>query len=128
MDLKDYFESANGLGVLSTANEEGRVNAALYSKPQVIDDEHVAFIMADRLTHANIRKNPHAIFLFKEEGPGYQGKRIYLSKENETEDKELIERTCKREYSAPFCEPEYLKNTYLVTFSVQSVEPLVGAK
>lgn len=92
MDLKDYFESAQGLGVLSTANEEGKVNAALYSKPHVIDDGHVAFIMADRLTHANIRNNPHAVFLFKEEGPGYQGKRVYLTKENETDDKAVIER------------------------------------
>lgn len=128
MDLKNYFESAQGLGVLSTANDEGKVNAALYSKPHVIDDAHVAFIMADRLTHANIRKNPHAIFLFKEDGPGYQGKRFYITREKETDDKALIERTCKREYNAPYCEPEYLTNTFLVTFSVRSVEPLVGAK
>jgi hypothetical protein len=128
MDLKKYFESTNGLGVLSTADEEGKVNAALYSKPHVIDDAHVAFIMADRLTHANIQKNPHAVFLFKEEGAGYQGQRVYLTKEDETTDKELIERTCKREYPRPICEPHYLENTYLVTFSVRSVLPLVGGK
>jgi hypothetical protein len=41
MDLKEYFTSTNGLGVLSTADEKGKVNAAVYSKPQVIDDTHV---------------------------------------------------------------------------------------
>lgn len=128
MDLKKYFESTDGLGVLSTADEDGKVNAALYSKPHVIDDTHVAFIMADRLTHANIQKNPHAVFLFKEEGAGYQGQRVYLTKEDETTDKALIERTCKREYPRPICEPHYLENTYLVTFSVRSALPLVGEK
>lgn len=128
MDLKKYFEDTNGLGVLSTANEKGKVNAAIYTKPTVIDDTHVAFIMADKLTHANIQKNPHAVFLFKEDGSGYQGKRVYLTKESETADQELIKRTCKREYPLPFCEPHYLNNTFLVTFSVQLVLPLVGDK
>lgn len=41
MDLKEYFTSTNGLGVLSTADEKGKVNAAVYSKPEVIDDTHV---------------------------------------------------------------------------------------
>jgi hypothetical protein len=128
MKLKKYFESKKGLGVLSTADEKRKVNAAVYSKPHVIDDTHVAFIMADRLTHANTQKNPYAIFLFKEDGAGYKGKRLYLKKESETDDQELIDRTCKREYAGSICEPRYLKHTFLVTFSVQSVLPLLGKK
>ena len=128
MDLKKYFSSKKGLGVLSTADKKGKVNAAVYSKPHVIDDKHVAFIMADRLTHANTKKNPYAIFLFKEEGSGYKGKRFYLKKQSETEDQELIASTCKREYAGSICEPRYLKKTFLVTFSVQSVLPLLGEK
>lgn len=128
MDLKKYFESTKGLGVLSTADEKGKVNAAVYSKPQVIDDGHVAFIMGDKLTHANLKSNPCAVFLFKEDGPDYQGKRVYLKKESETDNQELIGRTCKREYPGPYCEPYYLKNSFLVTFSVESILPLVGEK
>jgi hypothetical protein len=128
MDLKKYFENALGLGVLSTADEKGKVNAAVYSKPQVIDDAHVAFIMGDKLTHANLKNNPWAVFLFKEDGPDYQGKRVYLKKESETDNQELVSRTCKREYPRVYCEPYYLKNSFLVTFSVQSVLPLVGEK
>jgi hypothetical protein len=128
MELKEYFDGKEGFGVLSTADEEGKVNAAVYTKPHVIDTERVAFIMGDKLTHANTQKNPYAIFLFREEGPGYEGKRLYLKKESETDDPELIKKTCDREYPAVFCEPHYLDNAYLVTFSVQKVLPLIGAK
>jgi len=128
MDLKKYFQGTKGLGVLGTADEKGKVNAAVYSKPHVIDDTHVAFIMGDKLTHANITKNPSAVFLYKEDGPGYEGKRIYLKKESETDNQEIITKTCQREYFRVYCEPYYLKNSFLVTFSVESVLPLVGEK
>lgn len=128
MDLKKYFQGTKGLGVLSTADEKGKVNAAVYSKPHVIDDRHVALIMGDKLTHANIKKNPSAVFLFKEDGPGYEGKRIYLRKEDETANPDEIGKICDREYPGVYCEPHYLKNTFLVTFAVESVLPLVGEK
>jgi hypothetical protein len=128
MSLKKYFESKKGIGVLSTADEKGKVNAALYSKPHIIDDKHVAFIMADRLTHANTTKNPRATYLFKEDGSGYKGKRLYLKRQSETEDQELIASTCKIEYAGRICEPRYLKKTFLVNFKVESVLPLLGKK
>ena len=128
MDLKEYFESTEGFGVLSTSDENGLVNAAVYTKPQVIDDSRVAFIMGDKLTHANTQKNPQAVFLYREEGPGYEGKRLYLKKESETDDPDLIKKTCVSEYPTVFCEPHYLDNAYLVTFAVDMVLPLVGAK
>ncbi|MFH0763639.1 MAG: pyridoxamine 5'-phosphate oxidase family protein, partial [Candidatus Omnitrophota bacterium] len=81
MDLKEYFEKKNGFGVLSTADENGKVDAAPYARPHVVDDTHIAFIMSDRLSHANIRKNPYAVYLFKEGWFGYRGKRLYLKKE-----------------------------------------------
>ena len=128
MDLSDYFDSTEGFGVLSTSDENGVVNAAVYTKPQVIDDSRVAFIMGDKLTHANTQKNPQAVFLYREEGPGYEGKRLYLKKESETDDPDLIKKTCVSEYPTVFCEPHYLDNAYLVTFAVDMVLPLVGAK
>jgi hypothetical protein len=94
----------------------------------VIDDKNVAFIMADRLTHANTNKNPYATFLFKEDGNGYNGQRLYLRKKKETEDQELIAATCKIEYAGSICEPRYLKKTFLVTYKVESVLPLLGKK
>ena len=128
MNLKMYFEGKTGIGVLSTADAKGKVNAAVYSKPQVIDDTHVAFIMGDKLTHANLMHNPWAVFLFKEDGPDYEGKRLYLKKVSETDDQDLIAGTCKREYPGPYCEPHYVKNYFLVTFSVELFLPLIGEK
>jgi hypothetical protein len=33
-----------------------------------MDDDTVAFIMAERLSHENLKKNPHAVYLFMEDG------------------------------------------------------------
>jgi hypothetical protein len=75
-----------------------------------------------------LKRTPYAVFLFKEDAPDYKGKRMYLKRENETDDQELIKRTCKREYPGPYCEPYYLKNSFLVYFAVDSILPLVGGK
>jgi len=58
MTLADYFEKARGVGVLSTADDKGRVNAAVYGRPHFMDENTVAFIASDRLTHANLKKIP----------------------------------------------------------------------
>lgn len=38
MDLKSYFDHTKGLGILSTANYDGQVDAAVYSRPHVMAD------------------------------------------------------------------------------------------
>ena len=58
MNLRDYFESVKGHGVLATADKDGRVDVAVYARPHFIDDETIAFIMRDRLTHHNLQSNP----------------------------------------------------------------------
>ncbi len=55
MNLQKYFEEHTGLGVLSTADKEGRVNAAVFSRPHHFEDGTVGFIMPNRLTHNNLR-------------------------------------------------------------------------
>ena len=74
MELKDYFENTKGVGVIATADKDGKVNAAVYARPHFLEDGTLAFIMRDRLTHSNIQSNPHAAYLFIENGPGYNGK------------------------------------------------------
>ena len=90
MDLKTYFENTRGTGVMSTADKDGRVDSAVYSRPHVMADGLVAFIMRDRLTHANLQTNPHAAYLFVEQEPGYRGKRLMLTKVREETDSELL--------------------------------------
>lgn len=126
MDLKSYFKKTRGLGVLSTADDQGRVDSAVYASPHVIDDTHVAFIMSNRLSRENVTKNPYAAYLYKQSGFGYNGKRLYLKKEKESDDRRLIEDTCKAAYPGPVCTDRYLKGSFIVFFKVESVLPLVG--
>jgi hypothetical protein len=125
MSLSDYFEKRAGTGILATADLSGRVNAAIYGRPHFIDDQTVAFIMADRLTHANLRTNGSAVYLFRESCERYVGRRLYLTKIRETDDPELIEeiRSRPRHGDRPG-DPHDKK--YLVYFHVDRVLPLIG--
>lgn len=125
MELQDYFNRKKGFGVLSTADDKGRVDAAAYASPHVIDDTHIAFIMGDKLSRANIVKNPYAVYLFKEDAPGYEGKRLYLKMEKETADQASVANACKTAWPGPYCGDKYLKGSFLVYFTIEKVLPLV---
>lgn len=124
MDLANYFASVKGTGVLATADNAGRVDTALYSRPHFMEDGTVAFIMRDRLSHANLQTNPHASYLFVEEGRGYQGKRLYLRKVREEKETERLYALRRRRYPSdddPEQDPKFL-----VFFQLENVRPLVG--
>jgi hypothetical protein len=123
MELKEYFQNIKGLGVLSTADSGGRVDAAVYSRPHFMEDGSLAFIMRDRLTHRNLESNPHASYLFKEDGTGYNGKRLYLTKIREEENSALIDSLSRRSYPA---DPERRESRFLVFFKLDKERPLVG--
>ena len=125
MKLKEYFENARGLGVLATADKSGKVNAAVYARPHVMEDGRIAFIMADRLSHANLQSNPYGAYLFKEEGAGYNGKRLYLKKVEETTDGDMISRL-RRKSSYPYGEKSEGEK-FLVYFKIEKELPLIGA-
>ena len=124
MNLHEYFESKTGIGVLSTADSQGRVDSAIYARPHVMDDGLLAFIMTDRLTHKNIQSNPHAVYLFKEIGPGWKGKRLFLTKVREEHDTELIQVLRRRKYSPE--EDVKMGSLHLVFFQLDHERPLVG--
>jgi hypothetical protein len=126
MDLEKYFESKKGLGVFSTADAEGKVNAAVYGTPHFLEKGLVSFIMADRLSHANLQSNPNAIYLFKEDGEEYQGKRLYLTKVKESEDQELIKPLMRRQKCSCLCDESKQGKYFLVSFKVDRELPLIG--
>ena len=125
MELKDYFENQQGVGVLSTADSEGNVNAAIYARPHVMDDGSVAMIMRDRLSHLNLQSNPKAAYLFMEDAPpGFKGKRLYLQKIKEEQDQERINELRRRCYQN---EDELNKEAmFLVYFRILKELPLIG--
>jgi hypothetical protein len=125
MNLKEYFGARHGIGILSTADAEGRVDAAVYSRPHVLDDGTVAFVMRDRLTHHNVSQNAHAAYLFIEEGSRLGGVRLFLRKLKEETDNDVIAAMTRRHLSA---EEDLAKGPkFLVTFAVEKILPLVGA-
>jgi hypothetical protein len=123
MNLKTYFEETKGMGVLATADGSGRVNAAVYARPHVMDDGSLALIMRDRLSHHNLQSNPHAAFLFREEGPGYKGLRLHLTKTREESGTPLVKELCRR------CRIDDKTDAvrYLVIFKTDKELPLIGA-
>ncbi|HBH86179.1 MAG TPA: pyridoxamine 5'-phosphate oxidase [Syntrophaceae bacterium] len=127
MKLSTYFEEKIGISVMATADDKGIVNAAIYSRPHFMDEETIAFIMADRLTHHNLKANPRAAYLFIESGDKYVGKRLYLTKIKEEKDSPLIATLRRRKIHSD--ENSYEAETkYLVYFRIDKVLPLIGDK
>jgi len=125
MSLIDYFDKTTGMGVLATSDAQGMVNAAVYGRPHFIDEENIAFIMAERLSHKNIQSNPHAVYLFKESGEKYSGKRLYLTEVREEKDSPMIAEIRRRKY--PEVDGKYPgQSKYLVYFHIDRVLPLIG--
>jgi len=124
MDLKKYFNDRKGTGILSTADAEGRVDAAIYARPQVMEDGTLAMIMRDRLTHKNLQENSYAAYLFIENVPGYQGVRLFLKMVREDDDPELIKQMTRRCLSA---EEDLLKGPkFIVYFQLEKALELIG--
>ncbi|MHC4476661.1 MAG: pyridoxamine 5'-phosphate oxidase family protein [Planctomycetota bacterium] len=122
MNLKEYFENTKGIGVLATADSDGKVDAAVYARPHFTEDGTLAVIMRDRLSHLNLQSNPHATYLFIENGPGYKGKRLFLKKVREEQDTELLESLRRRQYI-----DEKEESKFLVFFELDKGLPLIGA-
>ena len=121
MNLKDYFDNVKGIGVLSTSNDKGEVDSAIYATPHVFDDTTVGFIMRDRLSYQNITSNPKACYLFVENSLGYNGKRLYLTKVKEEKNSEQLMQLRRRHSDY---DPSK-ENLFLVTFNVDQALPLI---
>lgn len=127
MNLNDYFANIEGTGILATSDEKGNVNLALYTVPYVADENTVGFVMRDRLSYKNLQSNPKAAYMFIEQGEGYVGKRLYLSKIREEKNTPLV-KFLKRQN--PTINPASLDDAdkYLVYFKVDKIRPLMGDK
>jgi hypothetical protein len=127
MKLSDYFENATGRGVMATSGSDGKVDVAVYSRPHFIEEDTVAYIMTDKLTHNNLQSNPHAAYIFIESGEKYNGWRLYLTKIREETDPEAIEKIrWRKTYIIP--EGQKGEKRFLVYFKIDKVLPLIGEK
>jgi hypothetical protein len=125
MKLSQYFERVNGVGVLATTDGAGQVNQAFYAKPVFLDPDDEAtcsFVMANRLSHDNVGRNPSAAYLFIEEGKEFAGKRLSLTMMGEETDAERIKAVRRR--TCPAIGEE--ESRYLVHFHIEAARPLLG--
>ena len=127
MTLSDYFENVKGKGIIATADYKGKVGMAIYARPHFMNEKTAVFIMADHLMHKNLQSNPNASYLFVEEGSGYKGKRLYLTKIKEEADPDLVKQL-RRRGCCPVDESYKQGKRFVVYFKVNKVLPLIGAK
>jgi Pyridoxamine 5'-phosphate oxidase len=126
MNLKKYFDANHGIGVLATADKDGTVDAAIYSRPHVFEDGTVAFLMRERLTYRNVQANPYATYLFVEGGTGYSGIRLYLKRIKEDNDPDLITRMTRSGLSPQ--EDTAKGPKHLVHFRIEKILQLIGSE
>ena len=123
MSLTEYFKNIKGLGALATSDADGKVDIAVYSRPYIIDEKTIAFSMLERLSYSNVQSNPKAAYMFAEQGEGYAGKRLHLTKTGEEKDPERIKEI--KQQHTKTREPDE-KVRHLIYFTVDKIRPLVG--
>jgi hypothetical protein len=124
MTLKEYFNNTRGTGVLATADNEGRTDAAIYSRPHIMDDGSLAFIMRERLSLNNLQSNPYATFLFMEHDAHIKGMRLFMKKTGEDTNEKLISRMTRRNLTPE--EDKAAGPKHIVYFNLEKILSLVG--
>ncbi len=124
MNIATYFENIKGTGILATSDSEGNVDAAIYARPYVIDEQTIALSMMERLSYMNIKSNPKACYMFIEKTEGFKGLRMYLTMTGEETDEQKV-RQIKEAHSVNY-KPD--DQRHLVYFRIENTWPLVGDK
>ncbi len=84
MDRKKLMEQFNKqprLGTLATADDKGKVDNAVFSALQMVDENTVMMAIGDNRSYANLKINPQAAYIFFEpaESPyDWRGARVYM--------------------------------------------------
>ena len=140
-NLIEYFNKTPRLGVLSTSSADGRVDSAVFGSPQMIDEKTVIAASANNRTFANLKENPHAMYMIlgqcldfpketnmnMEQGSSvmdWKGIRVYMKLKEYATSGELLDMI--RSQAANFVGEEGAKMIYAaLTFEVYEVRPLV---
>jgi len=75
------FNNPKRLGTLATADHQGKVDNAVFSAIQMIDENTVVLAIGSNRSSANLKVNPQAAYVFFQpaENPfDWQGARVYL--------------------------------------------------
>jgi len=125
--LMDYFNKQPRLGVLSTANREGKVDAAVFGSPMMIDEKTVVMGLGKNRTFAYLQENPNAVFTIVEPGEtimDWKGLRVYLKMKESATSGETLD-TYRKQIAAVVGEEAAAMIHAWVKFEVGEVRPLV---
>lgn len=125
-NLAEIF-SEHPAGVLSTADGQGNVNAAVFGSARLVGADRIVLGLGDNRTLANLRQNPQAVLLFYTLGRmvfDSRGARIYLQLEHLEQSGPLFTETV-RDIEAKAGKMAARSITAVVRFKVSAVRPLI---
>ena len=79
--VMELFNKKPRIGTLSTSNQKGDVNVAVFGSPQMVDENTVVMGIGKNRSYQNLKENPKAVFIVMKPGKSvaeWQGYRIYL--------------------------------------------------
>jgi len=125
--LMDYFNKSPRIGTLSTADQSGNVDSAVFGSPRMTDEKTVVMGLGKNRTLANLQQNPHAMYLIMEPGAtlmDWKGVRVYLKAQTIATSGPVLD-TFKANM-AKVAGEEAAKMIYAtVSFGVTEVRPLI---
>lgn len=125
--LMDYFNKQPRIGVLSTASRSGKVDAAVFGSPQMVDEKTIVVALGENRTFEYLQENPNAVFLIVEQGEtitDWKGIRVYMKMKEYSTSGEMLE-TYKSEITRVLGEEAADMINAVVRFEIDEVRPLV---
>jgi hypothetical protein len=123
----DYFNKQPRVGILSTANREGKVNAAVFGSPRMVDEKTIVMGLGKNRTLEYLQENPYAVYTILEQGKtlmDWKGIRVYMKLKDYATSGEKLE-AYKREVAAALGEDAAKMMHATLTFEVTEVRPIV---
>jgi len=93
-ELMARFNDPTRLGAFATADASGKVDNAVFSALQMVDENTVMLAIGDNRSYANLKQNPQAAYIFFHPDPdpfAWQGARVYLRMQAANEDGPVFE-------------------------------------
>ena len=123
----DYFNKQPRIGLLSNANKEGKVDAAIFGSPMMLDEKTVVMGLGENRTFEYLQENPNAVYTIVEQGEtimDWKGLRVYLKMKEYATSGETLE-TYKKQVAKVAGEDAAAMIHATVTFEVAEIRPLV---
>jgi hypothetical protein len=125
--LMEYFNNPARIGSLSTTDKSGKVDAAVFGSPRMVDEKTVVMGLGMNRTLANLKENPNAVFLIVSPGKSFmdwKGIRVYLKVKTLATSGEPLE-NFKRQMAAVAGKEAADMVQAVVTFEITDIRPLI---